>query len=209
MYHQFKTLANLDITKVPMQVGPTTHFVMGGIRVDAETEETTVKNLYACGEAAGGMHGANRLGGNSLSDLLVFGAIAGEHAGKRAKEIGSFASVDEATITKLVTECLAPFDESRKENPYKVHQELQKSMEENVGILREEPKILQGIKFLEGMQGRLSTVGSTGDRTYNPGWHMCLDLHHMVTTSLIAAHAALQRKESRGAHRRMDYPKND
>ena len=209
MYHQFKTLANLDITKEPMQVGPTTHYVMGGIRVDAETEETTVKNLYACGEAAGGMHGANRLGGNSLSDLLVFGAIAGDHAGKRAKEIASFPQIDESTVTKFVTNCLAPFDESRKVNPYLLHQELQKSMEENVGILREEPKILQGIKFLEDMQSKLSTVGCDGDRIYNPGWHMCLDLENMVTTSLVAAHAALQRKESRGAHTRLDYPNND
>ena len=209
MYHQFKTLANLDITKEPMQVGPTTHYVMGGIRVDAETEETTVKNLYACGEAAGGMHGANRLGGNSLSDLLVFGAIAGEHAGKRAKEITSFSNIDETHLKQLVTDCLAPFDESKTENPYKIHQELQKNMEENVGILREESKILTGIKYLEELQGRLSTVGCNGERAYNPGWHMCLDLYNMVNTSLIAAHAALQRKESRGAHTRLDYPNND
>ena len=209
MYHQFMTLANLDITKEPMQVGPTTHYVMGGIRVNADTEETTVKNLYAAGEAAGGMHGANRLGGNSLSDLLVFGAIAGESAGKRAKELSSFGNIDESEITKLVNEILTPFDESKKENPYKVHQELQKNMEANVGILREEPKILAGIKYLEDLQGKLPNVGCIGDRTYNNGWHLSLDLQKMVTTSLIAAHAALQRKESRGAHTRTDYPNSD
>jgi succinate dehydrogenase / fumarate reductase flavoprotein subunit len=209
MYHQFKTLANLDITKEPMQVGPTTHYAMGGVRVNADTQETTVKGLYACGEASGGMHGANRLGGNSLSDLVVFGALAGENAGKEAKKQSSNPEVDNATLTKLVTEVLSPFDEARTENPYKMHQELQKSMELNVGIIREEKKLLDGIKILDDMQKKLSSVGCNGDRTYNPGWHLCLDLQNMLTTSMLCAHAALKRKESRGGHTRSDYPNSD
>ena len=155
------------------------------------------------------MHGANRLGGNSLSDLLVFGAFAGEHAAKNAKAMSAPLEIDNQIITKLVTNCLVPFDESRKENPYKIHQELQLLMETHVGMIREESLLKEGIKKLDELEAKISTVGCNGDRTYNPGWHMCLDLHNMIKACKIAAHAALQRKESRGGHTRSDYPNTD
>ena len=209
MYHQFKTLANLDITKEPMQVGPTTHYVMGGIRVDADTQETKVKGLYACGEVAGGMHGANRLGGNSLSDLLVFGAIAGEHAGKAAKEVADYDKIDDSELVNCVTHCLEPFDDSKTENPYKLHSKMQQIMHTYVGMIRDEESIKEGIRQLEELQKQIHMAHCDTQRAYNPAWHTCVALEHMITLCFIAANAALRRRESRGGHTRSDYPTPD
>jgi len=208
MYHQFKTLANLDITKVPMEVGPTTHYVMGGIRVNAETQESTVTCLYACGEASGGMHGANRLGGNSLSDLLVFGELAGKSAREKANQL-EFADISDDSIRELVSEVLAPFGESRKDNPFLIQQDLQAINEAHVGIKREEASMKEGIEKLEGLKSKISSAGCKGDRTYNPAWHLCLDLYNLLNVSRMAANSALVRKESRGAHSRVDYTTSD
>lgn len=208
MYHQFKTLASLDITKEPMEVGPTTHYVMGGIRVDPDTQETTVKGLYACGEASGGMHGANRLGGNSLSDLLVFGELAGKDAGQKAKE-QNFTDVPESTLKDLISFVLDPFSDSRKENPFKMQQDLQTINEAHVGIKREEQVLKEGIEKLKELKKKVPLAGCEGDRTYNAAWHLCIDLYNLVNVSLMAAYAALQRKESRGAHSRIDFPNTD
>lgn len=208
MYHQFKTLANLDITKEPMQVGPTTHYVMGGIRVDAETQETSIKNLYACGEASGGMHGANRLGGNSLSDLIVFGELAGKNAGQKAEE-SDIVSPSNETLKELISYVLAPFNESRSENPFELHTELQTINESHVGIKREESSLKEGIEKLKALKRRIHMAGCQTDRSYNAGWHLCLDLYNLVNVSLMASYAALERKESRGAHTRIDFPKSN
>jgi succinate dehydrogenase / fumarate reductase flavoprotein subunit len=208
MYHQFKTLANLDITQEPMEVGPTTHYIMGGIRVDPETQSSNISGLYAAGEVAGGLHGANRLGGNSLSDLVVFGKLAGEFAAKYARE-NQPVQVDEAQLKTIIGEILAPFDDGRDENPYVIHRELQEVMGEYVGIIRTENKLAEGIKILEKLLDRAAKAGTKGGRRYNPGWHEVLDLKSMIKSSIILAYAAKQRKESRGAHTRDDYPKTE
>ncbi len=207
MYHQFKELATLDITKEPMEVGPTTHYMMGGIKVEANTAASTVPGLYAAGEAAAGMHGANRLGGNSLSDLLVFGKIAGQCAANFAQE-NSKVSPHGEEIKKSIENTLEPFEDG-DENPYQIHQELQEIMESHAGIVRTGEELEKGIRKLEELEKRLPKMHAKGERKYNPGWHLCLDLHNMIITSLALSRAALERTESRGAHTRLDYPDYD
>ena len=207
MYHQFKELATLDITKEPMEVGPTTHYMMGGIKVEANTAASTVPGLYAAGEAAAGMHGANRLGGNSLSDLLVFGKIAGQCAANFAQE-NSRVSPHGEEIKKSIENTLEPFEDG-DENPYQIHQELQEIMESHAGIVRTGEELEKGIRKLEELEKRLPKMHAKGERKYNPGWHLCLDLHNMIITSLALSRAALERTESRGAHTRLDYPDYD
>ena len=207
MYHQFKELATLDITKEPMEVGPTTHYMMGGIKVVANTAASTVPGLYAAGEAAAGMHGANRLGGNSLSDLLVFGKIAGQCAANFAQE-NSRVSPHGEEIKKSIENTLEPFEDG-DENPYQIHQELQEIMESHAGIVRTGEELEKGIRKLEELEKRLPRMHAKGERKYNPGWHLCLDLHNMIITSLALSRAALERTESRGAHTRLDYPDYD
>ncbi|NMM24584.1 MAG: fumarate reductase/succinate dehydrogenase flavoprotein subunit [Phycicoccus sp.] len=206
MHHQFKELADVDITKEPMEVGPTCHYVMGGIEVDADTEETRVPGLFACGESAGGMHGSNRLGGNSLSDLLVFGRRAG--AGAAAYVLGLGKNRPKVLPSDLVTgeaAAVAPF-ENEGENPYTLHQELQQTMNDLVGIIRSESEIRQAIASLEGLKVRADKVSVEGHRQFNPGWHLALDLRNMLTVSTCVALAALEREESRGGHTREDFP---
>ena len=207
MYHQFKELATLDITKEPMEVGPTTHYMMGGIKVEANTSASTVSGLYAAGEAAAGMHGANRLGGNSLSDLLVFGKIAGQCAANFAQE-NSKVSPHGEEIKKSIENTLEPFEDG-DENPYQIHKELQEIMESHAGIVRTGEELEKGIRKLEELEKRLPRMHAKGERKYNPGWHLCLDLHNMIITSLALSRAALERTESRGAHTRLDYPDYD
>jgi succinate dehydrogenase / fumarate reductase flavoprotein subunit len=207
MYHQFKELATLDITKEAMEVGPTTHYMMGGIKVVANTAASTVPGLYAAGEAAAGMHGANRLGGNSLSDLLVFGKIAGQCAANFAQE-NSKVSPHGEEIKKSIENTLEPFEDG-DENPYQIHQELQEIMESHAGIVRTGEELEKGIRKLEELEKRLPKMHAKGERKYNPGWHLCLDLHNMIITSLALSRAALERTESRGAHTRLDYPDYD
>jgi len=206
MHHQFKELADVDITKEPMEVGPTCHYVMGGIEVDADTEETRVPGLFACGESAGGMHGSNRLGGNSLSDLLVFGRRAG--AGAAAYVLGLGENRPKVLPSDLVTgeaAAVAPF-ENEGENPYTLHQELQSTMNDLVGIIRREDEIREAIASLEGLKVRAAKVSVEGHRQFNPGWHLALDLRNMLTVSTCVALAALERQESRGGHTREDFP---
>jgi succinate dehydrogenase / fumarate reductase flavoprotein subunit len=208
MYHQFKELADVDITATPMEVGPTLHYIMGGVRVDAETAQTTVPGLFAAGEVAAGLHGANRLGGNSLSDLLVFGRRAGVAAAAYAGRAGA-VSVDKAQIEDAARTMLAPFEGDGKENPYALHAELQRTMQELVGIIRVEPELERAIAKLDELGERLPRVTVEGNRQFNPGWHLALDLHSMITVSQACAHSALIRRESRGGHTRDDYPKAD
>jgi len=209
MYHQFKVLADVDITTDPMEVGPTTHYLMGGIRVDGETEETSVKGMYACGEAASGLHGANRLGGNSLSDLVVFGQIAGEHAGEFALK-NEAVGIDESSINSAITQALQPFDESNTEDPYALHEELRAAMEKYAGIKRTEEGLKEGLEVLMKFRERASKVKAIGkDRKFNTSWHQCLDIKNMIEVSIIATASALQRRESRGGHTREDYPETN
>ena len=208
MYHQFKELGDLDITKEPMEVGPTTHYMMGGITVDAETGASSLKGMYAAGEAAAGLHGANRLGGNSLSDLLVFGNIAGRSAANFALSTEEI-SVNKGKIKKTANAILDCFSETKSENPYHLHQELQDIMEMHAGIVREEESLNEGIEKLKDLIERAENAKATGDRSYNPSWHLCLDLKNMLITSLAIAEAAKERRESRGGHTRLDYPEYD
>jgi succinate dehydrogenase / fumarate reductase flavoprotein subunit len=209
MYHQFKTLASLDITSDPMEVGPTTHYIMGGIRVDPDSQQATIPGLYAAGEVAGGLHGANRLGGNSLTDLLVFGGLAGENAAKYAKDQTDQLLIEDNTVKEAIEYALAPFNPDRTEDVYKLHQELQKLMEAHVGIIRSETDIKVGIAKLEVLADRAKNAKASGSRVYNPGWHLAIDIHNLLLTSQALAIAALERKESRGAHTRDDYPQTD
>jgi succinate dehydrogenase / fumarate reductase flavoprotein subunit len=209
MYHQFKQLADIDITKVPMEVGPTTHYMMGGVRVDGDTQMSTVPGLFAAGEVAAGLHGANRLGGNSLSDLLVFGKRAGEFAAKFARE-NSAASVDEGQIQRAANAALEPFDRGAEgENPYQIQYELQDKMQELVGIVRLEDEMRQALDVVAGLKQRAAKAGTAGHRQYNNGWHTAMDLDNMLTVSEAITRAALLRKESRGAQFRDDYPEKD
>jgi len=205
MYHQFKELAQVDITKDAMEIGPTTHYVMGGVKVDAETQESTVPGLYAAGEVGGGMHGANRLGGNSLSDLLVFGRRAGLHA--TAKR-GAAPAIPDADIEAAMRDALEPFERSG-ENPFAVQAALQAVMQDNAGIIRDKGGLETALRELEKLKGRAKKVGITGSREYNPGWHTALDLHSLLVVSEATARAALERTESRGGHTRSDYPDTD
>jgi succinate dehydrogenase / fumarate reductase, flavoprotein subunit len=208
MYHQFKQLADIDITKEAMEVGPTTHYVMGGVRVDPDSQMSAVPGLFAAGECAAGLHGANRLGGNSLSDLLVFGKRAGEYAARYAKEnlLGVIHADDVASAEKRA---LAPFERDSSEGPYAVQHELQDMMQDLVGIVRQEKEMLQALERIQQLKARAQRVGVTGNREYNPGWHTAIDLNNLLTVSEMVTKAALERKESRGAHFRDDYPVKD
>ena len=210
MYHQFKELADIDITAQPMEVGPTTHYMMGGVRVDGDSQMSTVPGLFAAGEVAAGLHGANRLGGNSLSDLLVFGKRAGEYAARFAKE-NSAARVSEGDADAAVREALAPFERSSNgsRGPYQIQYELQDVMQDYVGIVRHEPDMLRALEEIERLTREASHVAVTGHREYNPGWHTALDLRCMLIVSEAVTRAALDRKESRGAQFREDYPEKN
>jgi succinate dehydrogenase / fumarate reductase, flavoprotein subunit len=205
MYHQFKQLGDVDITREPMEVGPTTHYIMGGVRVDADTQMSSVPGLFAAGECAAGINGANRLGGNSLSDLLVFGKRAGEFAAKFARE-QSLGGIDEAVVKNLAHEALQPFEHGEGDNPYTVQRDLQEMMQHNVGIVREESEMQSALEHLKILRERTNAVGVTGNRDFNPGWHTALDLKNLLTVSEAITRAALERKESRGAQFREDYP---
>jgi succinate dehydrogenase / fumarate reductase flavoprotein subunit len=209
MYHQFKELGDIDITKEPMEVGPTTHYIMGGIRVDADSQMSTIPGLFAAGECAAGINGANRLGGNSLSDLLVFGKRAGEHAARFAKENGR-VGVDAASAQRAMSEALQPFDRpAGSENPYTVQSALQNMMQDLVGIVRTEREMRQAVDELEQLKERAARAGITGHREYNPGWHTSIDLKNLLTVSEAIARSAIERKESRGGHFREDFPEKD
>ena len=205
MYHQFKELADVDITKGPMEVGPTCHYMMGGIRVDAETARSSVPGLFAAGEAAAGLHGANRLGGNSLSDLLVFGRRAGLAAADHAKAVQT-TSIDSTQIEEGAREMLVPFERKAGESPYAIHSDLQETMQNLVGIFRNKEDLLRAREELEKLKQRVEHVSVEGSRLFNPGWHLAQDLKAMLTVSEAVTHSALAREESRGAHSRIDHP---
>ncbi len=208
MHHQFKQLADIDITEEPMEVGPTTHYIMGGVHVDPDTQMSRVPGLFAAGECAAGINGANRLGGNSLSDLLVFGKRAGEFAAKFANE-NSLGRIDHDKIETVAREALAPFDRGNGENPYRVQKDLQDAMQDLVGIVRSESEMREALGKIDGLKQRAENAAVTGNREYNPGWHTALDLRHLLTVSEAITLAALERKESRGAQFREDYPDKD
>jgi succinate dehydrogenase / fumarate reductase flavoprotein subunit len=208
MYHQFKELADVDITKGPMEVGPTCHYMMGGIRVDPETGQSSVPGLFAAGEAAGGLHGANRLGGNSLSDLVVFGRRAGFAAAEHAKKTAT-PTLDEAQIADAERHVLAPFDRPDGESPYQIHHDLQETMQDLVGIFRTEEDLKKALVELEKLKARAARMRVEGSRLFNPGWHLSRDLQCMLTVSEACTLAALARQESRGAHSRLDFPKTE
>jgi succinate dehydrogenase / fumarate reductase flavoprotein subunit len=210
MYHQFMKLANLDITKEPMEVGPTTHYIMGGVRVDAESQMSSVPGLFAAGESGGGLHGANRLGGNSLSDLLVFGQRAGAGAAAYAKQ-NSAGQVSGDQIETVSRQILEPFERESAQGagPYQIQQELQVTMQKLVGIVRTEKEMQEALDQIAALKKRADRVGVAGNREYNPGWHTALDLKNLLIVSEAITRAALERKESRGAQFRDDYPTKD
>ena len=208
MYHQFKELADVDITAGPMEVGPTCHYVMGGIKVEGETTQASLPGLFASGEAAAGMHGANRLGGNSLSDLLVFGRRSGLAAAEHAKKTG-LPSIDPAQIADAEREALAPFQNTGAENPYAIHQDLQETMQSLVGIFRNEEDLTKALGELDKLKARAARAKVEGSRLFNPGWHLYFDLRSMLVVSETVTRSALARRESRGGHARLDYPKYD
>ena len=209
MYHQFKQLADVDITHEPMEVAPTCHYVMGGVRVDADRANASVPGLFAAGEVAGGMHGANRLGGNSLSDLLVFGRRAGEFAAEHARSVGSAPDVDPHAVDRAVASATAPFEADGRENPYQIQHDLQDVMQTLVGIIRTESELEKAEEELATLRERAARVRVEGSLRYNPGWHQVLDLRSLLTVSACVTKAALARKESRGGHTRDDYPLTD
>ena len=209
MYTQFMELANVDITKEAMEIGPTCHYAMGGVRVDADTAATTVQGLFAAGEVAAGLHGANRLGGNSLSDLVVFGRRAGQCAAEYAKTVTSQPTIDAGEVDHIANGLLRPFDTNGGENPYAIHADLQDCMQNNVGLIRIEKEMLEAVDVIGSLKKRLPKVTVVGSRQYNPGWHLALDLQNMLTVSEACTRAALTRKESRGGHTRDDYPNTD
>jgi succinate dehydrogenase / fumarate reductase flavoprotein subunit len=207
MYHQFKELAGVDITKEPMEVGPTTHYIMGGVKVDADTQMTTIPGLFAAGECAAGLHGANRLGGNSLSDLLVFGKRAGEYAAKFARD-SKAGKVNDEQVKEITTWALAPFQRSSSgmtENPFQIQSDLQEEMQKLVGIVRVESELNEAIEKIKDFRLRAERAGCGGNRGYNPGWHTALELKHMITVADAITRAAKERKESRGGHFREDF----
>jgi succinate dehydrogenase / fumarate reductase flavoprotein subunit len=207
MYHQFKELADVDITKEPMEVGPTCHYVMGGVEVDPDTAAAVVPGLFAAGEVAGGMHGSNRLGGNSLSDLLVFGRRAGAGAARYVDSLGaSRPTVNERDVETARRNAIAPFDGDGGENPYTVHAELQQTMNDLVGIIRRADEVQEALDRLEELKSRAKRISVQGDQLFNPGWHLALDLSNMLIVSECVARAALMREESRGGHTRDDFP---
>ena len=204
MYHQFKELADVDITKGPMEVGPTCHYMMGGIRVDAETAKSSVAGMFAAGEAAAGLHGANRLGGNSLSDLLVFGCRAGLAAAEHAQQISN-TTIDSGQIEEAAREMLTPFERKDGESPYAIHRDLQETMQNLVGIFRNKEDLIRALEELEKLKERAGRLSVEGSRLFNPGWHLALDLKAMLTVSEAVTRSALAREESRGAHSRIDH----
>ena len=206
MYHQFKELAGVDITKEPMEIGPTCHYVMGGVEVDPDTTASSVPGLFAAGEVSGGMHGSNRLGGNSLSDLLVFGKRAGDGAADYLEGLAARPSVSSADLDAAMAEALAPLQRGEGENPYTVHHELQQTMQDLVGLIRRESEVKAALGELEKFKERAANVAVPGGRAYNPGWHVALDLRNMLLVAECVALAALERQESRGGHTREDYP---
>ena len=213
MYHQFKQLADIDITMEPMEVGPTTHYMMGGVRVDGDSQMSTVPGLFAAGEAAAGLHGANRLGGNSLSDLLVFGKRAGQFAAEFARRNGD-AAVDDAQIQASATSALAVFERGTSlanggANPYQIQQELQERMQDLVGIVRTESEMLEALEAIAQLRRRAAEAGVAGNRQYNNGWHTAMDLPNLLDVSEDITRAAIMRKESRGAQFREDFPEKD
>src|SRR5579862_2610985 len=208
MYHQFKELADIDITKEPMEVGPTTHYIMGGIRVDGDSQMSTLPGLFAAGECAAGLHGANRLGGNSLSDLLVFGKRAGDYAAKFSREHGP-VTLDRAAIDEASRAALAPFARDNGENPYTIQHELQSTMQDLVGIVRREEEMQRALTAIVQLQNRATKVSVSGNREYNPGWHTALDLANLLTVAESIARCAIERRESRGGHFRDDCPNKD
>jgi succinate dehydrogenase / fumarate reductase flavoprotein subunit len=208
MYHQFKQLADIDITQEPMEVGPTTHYMMGGVRVDADSQMSDVPGLFAAGECAAGLHGANRLGGNSLSDLLVFGQRAGEHAAKFAKA-NSMGAINVEELAFIEKSALRPFERNGSENPYAIQHTLQDIMQDLVGIVRQEDEMLQALERIRELASTRESVSVDGNREYNAGWHTALDLHNLLTVSEAVTRSALERKESRGAHFRDDFPSKD
>jgi succinate dehydrogenase / fumarate reductase flavoprotein subunit len=208
MYHQFKELADVDITKQPMEVGPTMHYTMGGIRVNPETQMTAVPGLFAAGECAAGLHGANRLGGNSLSDLVVFGRLAGLGAVEFAKSVEGTPKADEAQVKAAAQELLAPF-ERKGEGPYEVHRDLQEVMQHKVGIMRTEEDLQKALVELDAIEKRVAKVSVEGSIQFNPGWHLAQDLKNMIVVSKAVAKCALERRESRGGHTRVDFPNYD
>ena len=206
MYHQFKELADLDITREPMEIGPTTHYIMGGIRVDADSQMSTIPGLFAAGECASGINGANRLGGNSLSDLIVFGKRAGEYAAQWARQNGA-ARVDDGAVEQAIREVLTPFElGDGGENPYKVQADLQDTMQSLVGIVRQESEMKEAVSRIQKLSVRGSRVGVSGHREYHAGWHTAIDLRNLLTVSEAIARSAIERRESRGGHFREDYP---
>ena len=208
MHHQFKELAGVDISKEPMEVGPTAHYVMGGVIVDAESQETTIPGLYACGEVASGLHGANRLGGNSLSDLIVFGKRAGEHASKRSANLAQ-PSVDDSQVQSAIKEMIAPLERGEGENPGLIYDEMRDMMQEKVGIIRIKDELEGALEDLKEFSKREKSCFPGASRKYNSGWHQALDLKNMVDISVVATLAALTREESRGGHTRDDFQGHD
>ena len=209
MYHQFKELAAVDITKEPMEVGPTAHYVMGGVKVNFDTQETCIEGLFAAGEAATGLHGANRLGGNSLSDLIVFGKIAGEHAASSAEEIGEFKDIPESDIKDAIEDTLAPLTREGGENPAAVVSDLRRMMQNKVGIIRTKSLLEEALNDLDDLEERSKNVFGGSGKTYNPGWHQSLEIGAMIDVSRMCTLAALRREESRGGHTREDFPAPD
>jgi len=206
MYHQFKELADIDITKEPMEIGPTTHYIMGGVQVDADTQMSSVPGLYAAGECASGINGANRLGGNSLSDIVVFGKRAGEYAAQYVRDRPA-RPISEAQVSAFEKTALAPFERGEQgEIPYKIQQDLQAMMQDLVGIVRNEVDMLEALRTLDLMKARADRSGVTGHREYHSGWHTALDLRNLLTVSEAITRSAIERKESRGGHFREDYP---
>jgi succinate dehydrogenase / fumarate reductase flavoprotein subunit len=209
MYHQFKQLADIDITQEPMEVGPTTHYIMGGVRVDGDTQMSSVPGLFAAGECAAGINGANRLGGNSLSDIIVFGKRAGEFAARFA-QAHARGAIDARQVDEAARRAVEPFDRGTGgEGPFQVQYALQEMMQDLVGIVRNESEMLRALDGLDALRERARQVGIGGHREYNPGWHAALDLHNLLTVSEAITRSALDRRESRGGHFREDFPEKD
>ncbi len=205
MYHQFKELAQIDITREPMEVGPTLHYFMGGIRVDSDTQQTNVPGLFACGECAGGMHGANRLGGNSLSDLLVFGKLAGEGAKQRVQNLSNTPNCSDKEISRILKNATDILNRDEGKNPYLVHEELQDIMQQYVGIVRTGEELQNGLEKLQSLKADVEQVYAHASPQYNPGWNEALDLKNLIVTAEAVTRAAIIREESRGAHTRLDF----
>ena len=205
MYHQFKVLAELDITTEPMEVGPTLHYCMGGVKVDANSQMSTVQGLFACGECSGGMHGANRLGGNSLSDLLVFGKLAGDGVFDYINALSTTPSIEEKQALSIIRNATEILNREKGENPYLLHEDLQEAMQNNVGIVRSEELLREGLAQLDNLRRSVKNVKAEGASQFNPGWHEAIALRNLLITAEATAKSALTREESRGAHTRIDF----